>query len=98
MSASAVMLMGQAMQTFAILFWLGLFDRPLLAAIASAWKRSLFAGSMGAIASLFGSWPSPWFSAAKVRTLALVEVPMALFVSRGVSTRRQHGGKLPAWQ
>lgn len=84
MTASAVMLAGQAMQCVAILFWLGLFDRPLLRGIAKAWKRSLFAGSMGAIASLFWFMAFALISAAKVRTLALVEVPMALFVSRGV--------------
>lgn len=96
MSASAVMLAGQAMQTAAILVWLGLFDRPLLSAIAREWKRSLFAGSMGAIASLFWFMAFALISAAKVRTLALVEVPMALFVSRGIfnqtTTRREVAG------
>ena len=84
MNASAVMLAGQAMQSGAILVWLGLFDRPLLAAIGGEWKRSLFAGSMGAIASLFWFMAFALVSAAKVRTLALVEVPMALLVSRGI--------------
>ena len=84
MSASAVMLAGQAMQSAAILAWLGLFDRPLLAAIGREWKRSLFAGSMGAIASLFWFMAFALITAAKVRTLALIEVPMALLVSRGI--------------
>jgi len=84
MDASAVMLMGQAMQAAAILVWLIAFDRPLLAAIAREWKRSLFAGSMGALASLFWFMAFALISAAKVRTLALIEVPMALFVARGI--------------
>lgn len=96
MSASAVMLVGQAMQTAAILCWLGLLDRPLLARIAHEWKRSLFAGSMGALASLFWFIAFALVSAAKVRTLALIEVPMALIVSRGVfnqkTTRREIAG------
>ena len=94
MSASAVMLMGQAMQSGAILLWLGLFDRPLLAAIASAWKRSLFAGSMGAIASLFWFMAFALISAAKVRTLALIEVPMALLVSRGIFNQTTTGREI----
>ncbi len=96
MGASAVMLVGQAMQAAAILSWLGLFDRGLLISIAREWKRSLFAGSMGAIASLFWFMAFALISAAKVRTLALIEVPMALLVSRGifnqVTTRREIAG------
>lgn len=94
MSASAVMLMGQAMQTAAILVWLGLFDRPLLAAIGREWRRSLFAGSMGAIASLFWFMAFSLISAAKVRTLALVEVPMALLVSRGIFNQTTTGREI----
>lgn len=84
MGASAVMLMGQAMQAVSIISWLSVFDRGLLVNIAREWKRSLFAGSMGAIASLFWFMAFALISAAKVRTLALIEVPMALLVSRGV--------------
>lgn len=96
MDASAVMLMGQAMQASAILVWLILFDRALLGAIAREWKRSLFAGSMGALASLFWFMAFALISAAKVRTLALIEVPMALLVARGIfnqtTTPREIGG------
>ncbi len=94
MSASAVMLAGQAMQSAAILVWLVLFDRPLLAGIARQWKRSLFAGSMGAIASLFWFMAFALISAAKVRTLALVEVPMALLVSRGIFNQTTTGREI----
>lgn len=94
--ASAVMLMGQAMQAAAIVGWLSLFDRTLLLNIAREWKRSLFAGSMGALASLFWFMAFALISAAKVRTLALIEVPMALLVSRGifnqVTTAREIAG------
>lgn len=94
MSASAVMLVGQAMQSAAILAWLGFFDRPLLGAIGKEWKRSLFAGSMGAIASLFWFMAFALISAAKVRTLALVEVPMALIVSRGIFNQTTTGREI----
>jgi len=84
MAAAATQLIGQAMQSAAILGWLGARDRPLLAAIGRAWRRSLFAGFMGAAATLFWFMAFALASAAKVRTLALVEVPMAMVVSRRV--------------
>lgn len=84
MAASSLTFVGQAMQCAAILLLLGLFNRPLLAAIGGEWRRSLFAGSMGALASLFWFMGFALTSAAKVRTLALIEVPMAMIVSRRI--------------
>jgi drug/metabolite transporter (DMT)-like permease len=63
-------------------------DRPLLAATARAWRQSLFAGFMGALASFF------WFTAfslavtAHVRALALVEVLFASLVSGRIFAQR----------
>ncbi len=84
MTATTTLVMGLTMQSIFIVVWLALRDRPLLAAIARAWRPSLLAGFMGAVASQF------WFLAfaistpTKVRTLALVEVPFAQVVSRGM--------------
>jgi uncharacterized membrane protein len=57
-------------------------DRPLLANLARNWRTSMVAGGLGAAAS------QGWFlafaveSAARVRTLALVEIFFAQLVSR----------------
>ena len=81
LTASVTMLMGLVIQCVAILAWLTLRDRALLSAIIRAWRPSLFAGFMGALATQF------WFLAfaitnpTRVRTLALVEVPFAQIVS-----------------
>ena len=82
MAAASMQLIGQAMQSAAAMGFLMLFDRPVLAGMVRAWRPSLFAGSMGALASLFWFMAFALTSAARVRTLALVEVPMALVVSR----------------
>jgi drug/metabolite transporter (DMT)-like permease len=63
-------------------------DRPTFAAILRAWRGSLFAGFMGALASFF------WFTAfslaltAHVRALALVEVLFAYLVSGRIFAQR----------
>lgn len=84
LAAASMQLIGQLMQSVPVLIYLSLFDRPVLAGMFRAWKPSLFAGSMGALASLFWFMAFALTSAAKVRTLALVEVPMAMLVSRKV--------------
>ena len=84
MTATTTLVMGLTMQCAAILIWLGARDRALLVNILRNWRPSLLAGFMGALASQF------WFLAfaistpTMVRTLALVEVPFAQFVSRGL--------------
>ncbi len=54
---------------------------PVLAAIAAQWRRSLFAGFMGAFASQFWFLAFAIATAASVRTLALVEVVFAQAIS-----------------
>jgi drug/metabolite transporter (DMT)-like permease len=83
-AATMSLVAGLIMQCAIILAWLGAFDRPLLLAIARAWRRSLFAGFMGAVASQFWFLAFASSSAAKVRTLGLIEVPMAQVVSRRI--------------
>ncbi|MGE3246020.1 MAG: DMT family transporter [Beijerinckiaceae bacterium] len=83
-AASSMQLLAQLMQSVPVLIWLALFDRNVLTGMFRQWRPSLFAGSMGALASLFWFMAFALTSAAKVRTLALVEVPMAMIVSRKV--------------
>ena len=80
--ATAALLAAQAMQCAFILAYLGVFDRPLLKAIGRNWRKSLFAGATGALASQLWLMAFALTSAAAVRTLALIEVPMAQAVTR----------------
>jgi drug/metabolite transporter (DMT)-like permease len=84
MTATTVLVMGLAMQSAAILAWLGLRDRPLLGAIFGEWRQSILAGFMGALGSQFWYLGFAVASPALVRTLALVEVFFAQFVTRGI--------------
>ena len=59
-------------------------DRAVLDAIFRAWRPSLFAGFMGALASQFWFLALALATAASVRTLALVEVLFAQAISRFV--------------
>ncbi len=96
MTATVTLSLGLLIQCVLIVGWLVLRDRALLVAIASHWRRSVSAGVMGAIASQFWFLAFALTSAARVRTLGLVEVPMAHVVSRRVfkqgMTRREIGG------
>jgi drug/metabolite transporter (DMT)-like permease len=77
MAATTVLVAGLAVQTAILLVWLALFDRAGLKAILALWRESLLAGFMGALASQlwFVAFALP--DAARVRTLALVEVLFA---------------------
>lgn len=82
------------MQCVIIPGWLLLRDRALLAAILRNWRPSLAAGFMGAFASQFWYLGFAISTPAKVRTLALVEVPLAQFVSRGLFKEGVKGAEL----
>jgi uncharacterized membrane protein len=60
------------------------FDREGLTKIVRAWRPSLLAGFMGAFASQMWFLAFALETAAKVRTLALVEVLFAQIVSRNL--------------
>jgi drug/metabolite transporter (DMT)-like permease len=68
--------------------WLLARDAPVVARVCRAWRPSLFAGMMGATASV------GWFTAmaiepvAHVRTLALVELLFGYVVSRRIFRER----------
>jgi drug/metabolite transporter (DMT)-like permease len=73
-----------ALQSIALGAWLWAFQRQALFGSFRLWRRSLFAGFMGAFASCFWFIGFALTSAANVRTLGLVEVIFAQIVSRRV--------------
>jgi drug/metabolite transporter (DMT)-like permease len=81
LAATTTLALGLAIQTFVIVAYLALMDRRTLASIMGHWRPSLFAGFMGALASQFWFLGFAITTAAKVRTLALVEVLFAQVVS-----------------
>ena len=82
MSAAFALVIAQSLQTALLGGWLLVRDRPVVGRVFAAWRRSLFAGFMGAAAS------AGWFTAmaiepiAHVRTLGLAELIFAPLVSR----------------
>lgn len=98
MRATTTLVWGLGAQTVILLVWLGIFDRKALFASFSAWKPSLGAGFLGALASQFWFLGFALTTAANVRTLALVEVLMAQAVSHRflsqATTRREIVGMI----
>jgi drug/metabolite transporter (DMT)-like permease len=96
MRATTTLAWGLGLQTGVLLVWLGLFDRKALMASFGAWRPSLGAGFLGALASQFWFLGFALTTAANVRTLALVEVLMAQAVSHRflaqATTRREIAG------
>jgi drug/metabolite transporter (DMT)-like permease len=81
MAATFTLACGLVLQAALLTAYLALRDRKVLAAIMAEWKRSLFAGFMGATASQFWFLAFALATAASVRTLALVEVLFAQAIS-----------------
>jgi len=77
LSTSVILFAGLAIQSAALGVYLAIFDRAGPRAIVNAWRSSLLAGFMGALASQLWFIAFAWTEAAPVRTLALIEVPMA---------------------
>lgn len=85
-----------SIQTVLALIWLALLDRAALRGILREWRGSLAAGALGAFASLCWFSGFALTSAANVRTLALLEVPLAQVISgrvfrQGASARQWAG-------
>ena len=80
-AAALILVVGLAIQAVTLAVYLGLYDRKGGTAILAAWRSSLIAGFMGALASLLGFFAFALTDAARVRTLALIEVPLAQAVS-----------------
>jgi drug/metabolite transporter (DMT)-like permease len=84
MAATFTLAVGLMMQSALLSLYLWLRNPDVLAAIVGAWRPSLFAGFMGALASQFWFLAFALATAASVRTLALVEVLFAQAISRFV--------------
>jgi drug/metabolite transporter (DMT)-like permease len=87
MAATFSLAVGLLIQTVLLSAYLLLFDRRSLGAILREWRPSLWAGFLGAAASQFWFLAFSLTSAANVRTLALVEVMFAQFVTRGIGEK-----------
>lgn len=83
--AFTVLVLSLAIQSAVLAVWLALFDRKAFTGSLRVWRESLSAGFLGALAS------AGWFlafsltAAANVRTLALIEMPVAGWVNRRIS-------------
>lgn len=84
MAATTMLAIGLVIQTALLTAYLVARDREILAAIFRNWKPSLFAGFMGAFASQFWFLAFAVETAARVRTLALVEILFAQILSRNL--------------
>ncbi len=82
MAATFTLVIGLLMQAVTLSLYLLLRRPTVMMAILAAWKPSLFAGFMGALASQFWFLAFALATAASVRTLALVEVLFAQLVAR----------------
>src|SRR5580700_7527632 len=81
MAATFTLAAGLALTASLLSLYLALRDPAVLAAIGKAWRPSLFAGALGALASEFWFLAFALASAASVRTLGLVEVLFAQAIS-----------------
>jgi drug/metabolite transporter (DMT)-like permease len=75
-------LWAQTMQTVLLGGWILLRTPDVIARVLAAWRISLWAGSMGAIASICWFTAFAMTTAAQVRTLGMVEVLFSYLVSR----------------
>lgn len=86
--ALTVVVLGLSIQTGLLGIWLALRDRAAFVGALREWRVSMWAGFLGAFAS------AGWFiafsltAAANVRTLALVELPLAGLLSGRLTGRR----------
>jgi drug/metabolite transporter (DMT)-like permease len=87
-AATVTLVLGLVIQVGALTTYLLLADRASLRAILRAWRPSLFAGFMGAFASQMWYLAFALETAAKVRTLALIEILFAQLLSRTAFRQR----------
>ncbi len=92
LGATTILVVGLTMQVAMVALWLLWREPDVLGRIMTRWRPSLAAGFLGALASQFWFLAFAVESAARVRTLALVEVLFAQILSRtlfkeGVSGR-----------
>ena len=82
--ASTTLALGLAIQTVVLTSYLLVTSRATLTALFAAWRPSVKAGFMGAFASQMWFLAFAVESAAKVRTLALIEILFAGLISRSL--------------
>jgi len=88
LSAAYTLVWALAIQTALLSLWLALFERKVFGAILRAWKPSISAGFVGALASQFWFMAFALATAASVRTLALIEVLFAQIISQGLFSQK----------
>lgn len=95
-AASLTLVATLLMQTVVLSGWLVARSPGTMTAIFRLWKPSMFAGFMGAFASLFWFFAFALTAAANVRTLALVEVlfaqGVAVYAMKQPLSPREAGG------
>jgi len=91
MAATFTVVIGLLIQSGLLTAYLLVRDPAVLRAIGRAWRPSLFAGFMGALASQFWFLGFALAAAASVRTLALVEVLFAQAISRFIFSQPTTG-------
>lgn len=82
-----VLVVSLALQTTILGLWLGFRDRAAFVASVREWRTSIGAGFLGALASAGWFMAFSLTAAANVRTLGLIEMPMAALLSRRISGR-----------
>lgn len=92
--ALLVLVLTLGLQALAMLLWMALTDRAGLRGMLSLWRNSLAAGALGAFASLFWFIGFALTPAANVRTLALIEVPLAQILSGRVFRQSVRPGQI----
>jgi drug/metabolite transporter (DMT)-like permease len=89
-----ILVISLSIQTIVLGMWLAAFDRAAFVDSLREWQHSVGAGFLGALAS------ACWFSAfaltpaANVRTLGLIEIPMAALLSGKLTGARSSGHEL----
>ncbi len=83
-AATTILVLGLVIQSLTLSAYLLIRDKDKLFAIFRAWRPSMTAGFMGAFASQMWFLAFALESAAKVRTLALVEILFAQLLTRQV--------------
>ena len=96
MRATTILVLGLALQTLLLTAYMLAANRRALILSLRNWRRSLAAGFLGAAASQCWFLGFSLTTAANVRTLALVEVPLAQIASRRIfsegTSRRELAG------
>lgn len=87
-NAATTLAVGLLIQVAVLTTYLLVFDRGTLVALFRAWRPSIKAGFMGAFASQMWFLAFALETAAKVRTLALIEILFAMLISRNFFAQR----------